>query len=87
MNLSKIPGSQNNSITLEVHNNKECKVASDLSTVPSKENKPPVKEKEKEGEAVLWKKKSSLKEISKANVMHLADSHLHLSLLEPVALF
>ena len=32
-------------------------------------------------------KKSSLKEIPQANVMHLADSHSDLSLLEPVALF
>ena len=35
---------------------------------------------------MLRKKKSSLKEIPEENVMHLADSHTHFSLLEPVAL-
>ena len=73
--------------TLEVHNNDECKVASDVLAVQSKENKPPPKKKRKNAEAVLWKKKSSLKEISEAIIMHLADSHPHLALLEPVALF
>ena len=38
-------------------------------------------------EAVLWKKKSSLKEAPEANVLHLADSHPYLTLLESVALF
>ena len=47
--------------TLEVHNNDECKVASDVSAVQSKKNKPPSKKKRKNAEAVLWKKKSSLK--------------------------
>ena len=73
--------------TLEVHNNDECKVASYVSAVQSKENKPPPKKKRKNAEAVLWKKKSSLKEISEANVTHLADGHPHLALFEPVALF
>ena len=73
--------------TLEVHNNDECEVASDVPAVLSKENKPPPKKKRKHAEAVLWKKKSSMKEISEANVMHLADSHPHLALLKPVALF
>ena len=73
--------------TLEVHNNDKCEVASDVSTVQSKENKPPPKKKKKNAEAVLWKNKSSLKEIPEANVMHLADSHSDLALLEPVALF
>ena len=45
------------------------------------------KEEQKNAEIVLWKKKSSLKAIPEANVMHLADSHPHLALLEPVALF
>ena len=36
---------------------------------------------------MLWKKKSSLKEIPETNVMRVADSHPHLALLEPVALF
>ena len=36
---------------------------------------------------MLWKKKSSLKKISEANVTHLADGHPHFALLEPVALF
>ena len=71
--------------TLEVHDNDECKVASDVSAVQSKKNKPP--SKKKNAKAVLWKKKSSLKKISEANVMHLADSHPHLVMLEPVALF
>ena len=31
--------------TLEVHNNDECKVASDISAVQSKENKPPPKKR------------------------------------------
>ena len=53
----------------------------------SKENKPPPKKKRKNAEAVLWKKKSNLKEKPEANVMHLADSHPHLALLKPVALF
>ena len=73
--------------TLEVDNNDECKVASDVLAVQSKENKPTPKKNRKNAEAVLWKKKSSPKEISEANVMHLADSHLHLTLLEAVALF
>ena len=73
--------------TLEVHNNDECEVASDVSAVQSKKNKLPSKKKRKNAEVVLWKKKSSLKEISEANVMHLAGSHPHLALLEPVALF
>ena len=73
--------------TLEVYNNNECKVASDISAVQSIENKPPPKKKRKNAEAVLGKKKSSLKEIPEVNIMHLADSHPHLALLEPVALF
>ena len=36
---------------------------------------------------MLWKKKTNLKEISEANVMHLADNLPHLALLESVALF
>ena len=36
---------------------------------------------------MLWKKKSSLKKLPKANIFYLADSHPHLALLEPVALF
>ena len=73
--------------TLELHNIDECKVASDVSADQSKENKPPSNKKKKNAEAALWKKKSSLKEISQANVMHSADSHPVLALLEPVALF
>ena len=74
--------------TLEVHNNDECEVAFDVSAVQSKENKPPPKKKKKNAETVLWKKKRSLKEIPEANAMHLCtDSHPHLALLEPVALF
>ena len=73
--------------TLELHNNHEREVASDVSAVQSKENKPPPKKNRKNAKAVLWKKKSSQKEISEANIMHLADSHPHLALLEPVALF
>ena len=71
---------------LEVHNNDECEVASDLSAIQSKENKPTQKKKRKNAEAVLWKTKSSLKKIPEANVLHLADSHPHLALLGPVAL-
>ena len=71
--------------TLEVHNNNDCEVASDVSAVQSKENKPPPKRKNEE--AVLWKKKRSLKEIPEANVMNLADCHPHLTLLEPVTFF
>ena len=73
--------------TLEVHINDECKVASDVSAVQSKKTNHHQRKRKKNAEAVLWKKKSSLKEISVANVMHLADSHPHLALLEPVALF
>ena len=73
--------------TLELHNNDECEVASDVSAVQSKENKPPPKKERKNAEAVLWKKKGSLKEIPEVNVMYLADSHSHLALLEPIALF
>ena len=73
--------------TLEVHNNDECEVASYVSAVQSKENKSPPKKKRKNAKAVLWKKKSSLKEIQEANVMHFADRQSHLVLLEPVALF
>ena len=76
--------------TLEINNNDECEVASDnivANTSASKEYKPPSKKKRKNAEAVLWKKKSSLKEISDANVLHLADSHPYLALLEPVAVF
>ena len=71
--------------TLKVHNNDECKVASDVSAIQCKENQQPPKKKN--AKAMLWKKKSSLKEIPETNVMHLADSHPHLTLLEPVALF
>ena len=39
--------------TLEVHNNNECKVASEVSAVQSKENKQPPKKKRKNAEAVL----------------------------------
>ena len=46
---------------LKVHNNNECKVASDVSAVQSKENKPSPKKKRKNAEAVLWKKKTYLK--------------------------
>ena len=75
--------------TLEVliHNNDECEVASNVSAIQSEENKPPPKKKRKNAEAELWNKKSILKEISKANVMYLADSHPHLSVLESVAFF
>ena len=73
--------------TFELHNNHEREVASDVSAVQSKENKPPPKKHRTNAKAVLWKKKSSLKEISEANVLHLAYSHPHLALLEPVALF
>ena len=73
--------------TLEVHNNDECEVASHVSAVQSKKNKSLSKKKRKNAEVVLWKKKSSRKEISEANVMHLAGSHPHLSLFEPIALF
>ena len=62
-------------------------IASNVSAVQSKESKPPPKKKRKNAEAALWKKKSSLKEILEANVMHLADSHLQFGLFEPVALF
>ena len=72
---------------LEVHNNDECRVASNVSAVQNKQNKPSPMKKRKNAEALLWKKNSSLKEISKANVMYLANSHPHLALLEPVALF
>ena len=73
--------------TLEIHNNDECEVASDVSAVQNKESKPLPKKKRKKAKAVLWKKKSSLKEIPKAHVMCLADSHPHLARLQPVALF
>ena len=73
--------------TVEVHNNDECEVAFNVSAIQSKENKPLPKKKRKNAEAELWNKKSSRKEISKANVIHLADSHPHLALPEPVALF
>ena len=72
--------------TLVLRNNHKREVASDVSAVQSKENKPRSKKKRKNAEAVLWKKKSSLKEMSQANVMHFADSHSDLALLEPVAL-
>ena len=73
--------------TLKVHNNNECEVTFDVSAVQSKENKPPPRKKRKNAEAVLWKKKNSLKEIPKENAMYLADSHPDLALLEPGALF
>ena len=61
--------------------------AKSLPTVQSKEMKPPSKKKRRNAEAVLWKKKTSLKEIPEANALHLADSQPHLALLEPAALF
>ena len=75
--------------TLEVHkhNNNQSKVASDVPAVQREENKWPPKKKRKIAEAVAWKKKTSLKEIPEATAVHLADSHPHLALLEPVALF
>ena len=45
-----------------------------------------IKEKEKECGSSALEEKSSLKEISEANVMDLAGSHPHLALLEQVAL-
>ena len=73
--------------TLEVHNNDECEVASYVSAVQSKENKP--LPKKKNVKAVLWKKKSSLKKIPEANVMHLADltANLILSCLSQLHFF
>ena len=41
----------------------------------------------KHAEAVPWKNKSSPKKIPEANVMHLANSHPHLALLEQIAIF
>ena len=73
--------------TLKEHNNDECEVTSDVSAVQSKENKPLPKKKRKNAKAVLWKKKSRLKEILEANNMHLADSHPYFALLDSVALF
>ena len=37
--------------------------------------------------AVHLKKKTSLKKITEATAVHIADSHPHLALLEPVARF
>ena len=39
--------SSNVTETLEVHNNDECEVASDVSAIHSKENKPPPKKRER----------------------------------------
>ena len=72
---------------LEVHNSDECEAAFNVSAVQSKENKPLPKKKRKNAGALLWKKKRSMKKIPEANVMHQADSHPYLALLEPVALF
>ena len=43
--------------TLEVHNNDKCKVASNVSAVQSKENKPPPKKKN--AEAVPRRRKAA----------------------------
>ena len=67
--------------------NDQCEAASDVPAVQSEKNKRPPKKKRKNAEAVAWKKKTSLKEIPEATAVHSADSHLHLALLEPVALF
>ena len=72
--------------TLEVHNNNECKITSDPSAVQSKENKTSPKKRKRMRSSTL-EEKNSLKEIPEANTMHLADSHPHLALLEPVVLF
>ena len=82
-----LPNDVAGTLKVHVHNNDECKVASDVSAVQSRENKTPPKKKRKNAGALLWKKKSSLKEIPEANVMHLANSHPHLALLEPVSPF
>ena len=76
--------------TLEVHKHDDDKyeVTSDVLAVQSnRKNKQPPKKKRKKVEAVAWKKKTSLKEIPESNIMHLADSHPHLAMLEPLALF
>ena len=75
--------------TLEVHkhNNNQCKAASDVPAVQSEESKQPPKKKRKNAEAVARKKITNLKKIPEATAVHLADSHPHLALLEPVALF
>ena len=75
--------------TLEVrkHNNDQGKATFDIPAVKSEENKRLQKKKRKNAEPMAWKKKTSLKEIPEATAVHLADSHPHLALLEPVAIF
>ena len=74
--------------TLEVHkhSNNQCETASNIPAIQSEENKQSPKKKSKNTEAVAWKK-TSLKKIPEATAVHLADSHPHLALLEPVGLF
>ena len=78
---------------LEGHkkNSDENKVDSDISeTVQIEESSkhlPNKKKRKKESAAVKWGKKQCLKEIPEANITDLANSHPHLVVLEPVALF
>ena len=79
--------------TLEIHNehnDKENEVVSDLRAIhiEGKTSQPPSKGRKKEKPAAVnWRKKQNLKEISEENFTYLANSHPHLALLEPIALF
>ena len=78
--------------TLEIHNEhngKENEVVSDSRAIQieGKTSQPPSKRQKVKPAAVNWRKKQNLKEITEENFTYLANSHLHLALLEPIALF
>ena len=72
--------------TLELHDVSDN--SSDVMTNQSrtKDMQPP-KKKKKTSEQVSWKKKTNLKEIPAADIIHLAKSHPHLAMLEPSEFF
>ena len=79
--------------TLEIHNehnDKENEVVSDSLAIQieGKTSQPPSKRRKKvKPAAINWRKKQNLTEVPEENFTYLANSHPHLDLLEPIALF
>ena len=72
------------------HNDKENEFVSDSRAIriEGKTSQPPSKRrKQVKPAAVNWRKKQNLKKIPEKNFTYFANSHPHLALLEPIALF
>ena len=72
------------------HNDKENEVVSNLRAIQieGKTSQPLSKTRKKEKPAAVnWRKKQTLKEILEENSTYLANSHSHLAVFEPIALF